>query len=185
MKKTKVYLNSSTVEDIGISPLLWGLIIFVSTSVLKYLSIKLSYFYFPTIIITFLYIFSILLILLNICYSKYIFPTRLQKIELILQQLLIINKWFIEDLNNNDNYVLHSAFFIFWRVENILYVSFYPNGLSIANQMDDITRILETSLNLSCESKDFSSPSCTTYIFEMSHSKNVLNMTEKWGENNE
>lgn len=185
MRKTKVYLNSLTIEDIGFSPLIWGLIIFAISTLLKYLSIRLKFFYFPTILYLCLIFLSIILILLTVSYSKFVFPSELQKIELKLQQLLIINKWYIKALNDDADTVLHSAFFIFWQEENLLYVSFHPNGLPISNQMDDITRILETSLNLTCESKELSSPSFTTYIFELSQSNNILDMTDKWGGNYE
>ena len=46
--------------------------------------------------------------------------------------------------------------------------------------MDDLSRILETKLNLPCEEIDNSSPSHTTYVMRKNNEENRINVSEKW-----
>lgn len=130
----------------------------------------------PTLIVL-----SIVLILMDIFVMDLVLITEKQKIAHTLNELLLQNTYYkLDPTDEEQKKVLVSAYFTFTIHENSVEISFYPDGLPISNNMDDLARILETKLNLPCEEIDNSSPSHTTYVMRKNNEENRINVSEKW-----
>ncbi|MCC9865220.1 hypothetical protein HK160_02175, partial [Streptococcus agalactiae] len=57
---------------------------------------------------------------------------------------------------------------------------FHPNGLSVANKMNELQPILETALNLYVEEVDDSKPNFTLYVLSKNNGGNRIDVSEKW-----
>ncbi|WP_175062695.1 hypothetical protein [Streptococcus salivarius] len=145
-------------------------------SLTNYLSLKLPWYFMPTLIVL-----SIVLILMDIFVMDLVLITEKQKIAHTLNELLLQNTYYkLDPTDEEQKKVLVSAYFTFTIHENSVEISFYPDGLPISNNMDDLARILETKLNLPCEEIDNSSPSHTTYVMRKNNEENRINVSEKW-----
>lgn len=138
-------------------------------------------FHFPWYFSTIMIISSIILILMDIFVMDLVLITEKQKIAHTLNELLLQNGYYkLDPTDEEQKKVLVSAYFTFTIHENSVEISFYPDGLPISNNMDDLSRILETKLNLPCEEIDNSSPSHTTYVMRKNNEENRINVSEKW-----
>lgn len=95
-----------------------------------------------------------------------------------LKRVLYINNFY--STNNKNTEILHSAEFIYWKQNNKLYIQFHPNGLNIANRMNDLQPILETALKMYIEEVDDSMPNFTLYVLSKNNGGNRIDVSEKW-----
>ncbi|MCK1167686.1 hypothetical protein GKS17_08075 [Streptococcus uberis] len=130
-------------------------------------------------LMSYILIWSIIISLILLLMSYLLSPFFIYHfIKNKLKRILYINNFYAT--NNKNGEVLHSAEFIYWKQNNKLYIQFHPNGLNIANRMNDLQPILETSLKMYVEEVDDSMPNFTLYVLSKNNGGNRIDVSEKW-----
>ncbi|GAB6671069.1 hypothetical protein BOVMAS25_15170 [Streptococcus uberis] len=82
--------------------------------------------------------------------------------------------------NDNSKEISKSSFFLFYKKNNKLFLEFHPNGLSVANRMNDLQPIIETALRMYIEEIDDSKPNYTLYVLSKDNGGNRIDVSNKW-----
>lgn len=117
---------------------------------------------------------------ISLLLSKSLFPSKHQIISSQLKDIIYTNHWYKSIDENGMEKIITSAYFKYRFDNDKLFLSFFPNGLPISNQMNEIQAILETLLNMYVEEIDNSKPNHTLYILSKDNGGKRIDVSQKW-----
>ncbi|WP_146550813.1 hypothetical protein [Rummeliibacillus suwonensis] len=127
-----------------------------------------------------LYIISYGLLVLNSLYILYISPisfSKHQRIKNLLRKIIEVNNFYYE--NKELNKIILSMKIQFCWKDDYLYVEVYPNGGKFTKQMNELTSIFETALNMTVLSVQDDFADHTTYILTTTN-LNPIDANDAW-----
>lgn len=180
MKTKKVILESLNYRDSSsLTVFIFGLMqlivlyLFNMLFIMKELPIPLILRILPWSLFVFCTIISLLL-------SKSLFPSKHQIISTQLKDTIYTNHWYKSINENGVEKIISSAYFKYRFDKDKLFISFFPNGLPISNQMNELQPILETLLNMYVEDTDNSKPNHTLYILSKDNGGKRIDVSQRW-----
>lgn len=121
---------------------------------------------------------SIVFFIASILISILLFFKKKYSLKSKLKQIIYNNNFYSK--NDNVKEISKSSFFLFYKKDSKLFLEFHPSGLSVANRMNDLQPILETSLKMYVEEVDDSMPNFTLYVLSKNNGGNRIDVSEKW-----
>lgn len=120
-----------------------------------------------------------LLALLLIWLLSPISPFKSQIMRHKLKDIIEINKLYY--LGDNTTRIRISMVFVYWWDNNRVYIRVYPHGGKWTSKTNELTEILESSLNMILETVDDTEPNFTLYVFNTERIGRI-DATKKWSE---
>lgn len=120
-----------------------------------------------------------LLSLLIIWILSPISPFKSQRMRLKLKDIIEINKFYY--LGENTTRIRNSMGFVYWWEDNRFYLKVYPFGGKWTAKTNELTEILESSINMILETVDDAEPNFTLYVFNTERIDRI-DATKKWSE---
>lgn len=120
------------------------------------------------------------ILILNSLYIFYKSPisfSKVQRLKNLLRKIIEVNNFYYENKELN-KITLSMKFKFFWS-DNHLYIEVYPCGGKFTKQMNELTSIFETALNMNVLSVQDDFANHTTYILSSSN-VNPINATDEW-----
>lgn len=121
---------------------------------------------------------SIVFLIVSILFSIILFLKKQYSLKSKLKQIIFNNNFYSK--NEHVREISKSSYFLFYKKNSKLFLEFHPNGLSVANKMNELQPILETALNLYVEEVDDSKPNFTLYVLSKNNGGNRIDVSEKW-----
>lgn len=121
------------------------------------------------------------ILLINSIYVIYKSPISFSKVQRFKKSLLNIievNNFYYE--NTELNKIILSMKIQFYWSNNSLYLEVYPSGGKFTKQMNDLTQIFETALNMTVLSVQDDFADHTTYLLTNSNTK-PIDTNDEWG----
>lgn len=121
---------------------------------------------------------SIVFFIASILFSILLFFKKKYSLKSKLKQIIYNNNFYSK--NDNVKEISKSSFFLFYKKDSKLFLEFHPNGLSVANRMNDLQPIIETALRMYVEEIDDSKPNYTLYVLSKDNGGNRIDVSNKW-----
>ncbi|MCK1213513.1 hypothetical protein [Streptococcus uberis] len=121
---------------------------------------------------------SIVFFIASILFSILLFFKKKYSLKSKLKQIIYNNNFYSK--NDNVKEISKSSFFLFYKKDSKLFLEFHPNGLNVANRMNDLQPIIETALRMYVEEIDDSKPNYTLYVLSKDNGGNRIDVSNKW-----
>lgn len=123
-------------------------------------------------------LWSFVFLIASILFSIILFLKKKYSLKSKLKHIIYNNNFYSK--NDNSKEISKSSFFLFYKKNNKLFLEFHPNGLSVANRMNDLQPIIETALRMYIEEIDDSKPNYTLYVLSKDNGGNRIDVSNKW-----